>query len=81
MDQLRTSGMSCTGCGSSILGEAVLKMRREVCHTILPVLDVGKISKSAAIEQPERLPHWRGQRSEGGHGTRARYRRLILQIC
>ena len=68
--------MSCTGCGSGVLGEAVLNMRRKMCHTILSVLDVGEISKSAAIERPERLPHTRGQRSECGHGTGARYRRF-----
>lgn len=51
-----------------------------MCHTILSVLDVGEISKSAAIEQAERLPHRRGQRSECGHGAGARYRRLISKI-
>ena len=56
-------------------GTECLNVLKEVCHTVLSVLDICEISKSAAIQRPEWLPHRRGQWSESDHGTGVRLRK------
>ena len=57
-------------------GTECLNVLKEVCHTVLSVLDICEISKSAAIQRPEWLPHRRGQWSESDHGTGVRLRKI-----